>query len=438
MSPAPAGSAGRVAAVALSVHRPWGWSLAATVSVLLLLAYVSSVLVLFRNGIGIFGNNIPVGWGFPIVNIAWWIDLGHGALLIAAGAILAGDRWPAISRVSESIALFAGVVGGTFAILHTGRPQYVYFLFTYPNTLDQWPQWRSPLMWDFFAIIAFLVVALIVWSVGMLPDLAVLRDRAQGRGRQIFYGLLALGWRGNHRQWAAWTSARRLLAGLALPLAVVSTGVSALDFAGGISAGYHSTLTPVDAIAAALATAAGMALTVAVIFRSTFALRDLIPIAELETLARVLLGSAMAVGFFALYEGYMAWYGANPFDRYRLSQSLTGAFAPWYWSWIALMVALPLLLVWRRLRSLPWLLATLGLLVNIGAWLDHYLVTITTQERGFMTSAWRSFSATTWDWLLLAGSVGLFACLIILQARLLPVLAVYALPVREQGRAAHG
>jgi hypothetical protein len=255
MSPAPTSARSRVAAVALGDPRPWPWALVALAAVILLGAYVSSVLVLFRNGIGIFGNNIPVGWGFPIVNIAWWIDLGHGALLLAAGAVLAGDRWPAISRISESIALFAGAVGGSFAILHTGRPQYIYFLFTYPNTLDQWPQWRSPLMWDFFAIIAFLVVALMVWSVGMLPDLAVLRDRAQTRGRQLFYGLLALGWRGSHGQWAAWGRARRVLAGVAVPLAVISTGISALDFAGGISAGYHSTLTPVDAVAAAVATA---------------------------------------------------------------------------------------------------------------------------------------------------------------------------------------
>jgi hypothetical protein len=433
----PAGPGERVAAVALSAPRPWPWGLAAFGAVLLLLAYVASVLALFRNGIGIFGNNIPVGWGFPIVNIAWWIDLGHGALLLAAGAVLAGDRWPAISRISESIALFAGAVGGSFAILHTGRPQYIYFLFTYPNTLDQWPQWRSPLMWDFFAIIAFLVVALIVWSVGMLPDLAVLRDHAKGRGRQLFYGLLALGWRGSHRQWAAWSRARRVLAGIAVPLAVISTGISALDFAGGISAGYHSTLTPVDAVAAALTTAAGMALTVAVVLRRTFALDDLVPVTELETLGRVLLGSALAVGFFALYEGYMAWHGGNLFDRYRLRQTLTGAFAPWYWTWIALMVVLPLSLAWRSLRTSPWLLGTLGLLVNVGAWVDQYLVTVTTQERGFMTSAWRGFSPTTWDWLLLCGSVGFFVCLLLLQARLLPVLAVHALRPTGQ-EAGHG
>ncbi len=433
----PAGPGERVAAVALSAPRPWPWGVAAFSAVLLLLAYVASVLVLFRNGIGIFGNNIPVGWGFPIVNIAWWIDLGHGALLLAAGAVLAGDRWPAISRVSESIALFAGAVGGSFAILHTGRPQYIYFLFTYPNTLDQWPQWRSPLMWDFFAIIAFLVVALIVWSVGMLPDLAVLRDHAKGRGRQLFYGLLALGWRGSHRQWAAWSRARTVLASIAVPLAVISTGISALDFAGGISAGYHSTLTPVDAVAAALATAAGMALTVAVVLRRTFALDDLVPVTELETLGRVLLGSALAVGFFALYEGYMAWYGADLFDRYSLSQTLTGAFAPWYWTWIALMVVLPLSLAWRSLRTSPWLLGTLGLLANVGAWVDHYLVTVTPQERGFMTSAWRDFSPTAWDWLLLCGSVGFFVCLLLLQARLLPVLAVHALRPTGQ-EAGHG
>jgi len=438
MSAAPGGAGARVAAVALSAPRPWPWTLAALASVVLLCAYVSSVLVLFRNGIGIFGNNIPVGWGFPIINVAWWIDVGHGALLIAAGAALAGDCWPAVSRLSESVALFAGAVGGSFAILHTGRPQYAYFLFTYPNPLDQWPQWRSPLMWDFFAIIAFLVLALIVWLVGMLPDLAVLRDRAAGRGRQIFYGILALGWRGSHRQWAAWTRARRLLAGISVPLMVTSTGVSALDFAGGISAGYHSTMTPVDAVPAAIASAAGLVLAAIVILRRTFALHDLIPVDELETLGRVLLGSALAVGFFALYEGYMTWYGANAFDRYRQSQTLTGAFAPWYWTWIALMVALPLLLAWQRFRRSPWLLGVLGMLVNIGAWLYHYLVIVTTQERGFMTSSWSGFVPTTWDWLLLSGSVGVFLSLLFLQVRLLPVLGVYALRAAAAPGRSHG
>jgi hypothetical protein len=427
MSAAQGGAGARVAAVALSARRPWPWTLGVVASVLLLCAYLSAVLVLFGDGIGIFGNNIPVGWGFPIINIAWWIDVGHGALLIAAGAVLAGDRWPAISRVSEGIALFAGAVGGSFAILHTGRPQYVYFLFTYPNTLDQWPQWRSPLMWDFFAIIAFLVLALIVWLVGMLPDLAVLRDRAAGRGRRVFYGILALGWRGSHRQWAAWTRARRLLAGIGIPLTVACTGISALDFAGGISAGYHSTMTPVDAVPAAIASAAGLALAVILILRRTFALHDVIPLAELETLGKILLGSALAVGFFALYEGYMTWYGANAFDRYRQSLTLTGDFAPWYWSWIALMVLLPMLLAWQHLRRSPGLLGLIGLLVNIGAWIDHYLVIVTSQERGFMTSSWHGFVPTVWDWLLLTGSVGVFLCLLVLQARLFPVLGVYAL-----------
>lgn len=424
----PSPPAAQISAVTFNRKGPWWWWLMALFAVLLAVTYLVTVGALFGFGIGILGNNIPVGWGFPIINVAWLIDLGHGSLLIAAGLMLMRQHWQtATRRIAENIALFAGAVGGSMAVLHTGRPQYVYFLFIYPNNLDLWPQWRSPLTWDFFGIIAFLVFVLVYWYFNMLPDLAVLRDRAKSRAGQWFYGVFALGWQGTARQWTHYQAGATLLAVLAIPMAISTIGISALDFAGAIETGYHSSIMPIDAIVAALASALAMILFFAVLLRSAFDLHHFIGDQHLNLLAQLLLASVLLMAMGYLYEVLMTWFNPSLFERQNLQEQLTGIFAPFYWPTIALTVLLPQLLWWRGVRTQPWLLVMIATLINVGIWLDHYTTIVTSEAHGFMPSAWRMTVPTLWDWLLLAGSVGLFLTLMFGFMRFLPVLPIFAL-----------
>lgn len=425
----------RISAVALSYPRPRLWKLCVILSAMLAVGYLGAVAALFGAGIGILGNNIPAAWGFPIINVAWWIDIAHGGLLVAAGLVLLRRHWGgAVRRIAENVALFAGAVGGSFAVLHTGRPQYIYFLFPYPNNLGLWPQWRSPLMWDFFAILAFLLYTLVFWYAHMVPDLAVLRDRASTRARQVLYGVLALGWRGSAQQWRNYRSATQVLAALAVPMAIAGIGVSAMDFAGGIAAGYHSTMMPVDAIAAALASSLAMVLIFAVPVRAVFHLKDLISERHLDALARLLLASVLVLALAYLYEHLMGWYSADPFERFQNLDRVSGPFAKLFWPAVALQVGVPQLLWWRRIRVSPVALVLISVLFQAGTWLDHYIVIVTSMERGFMTSAWRTATPTGWDWLMLAGSVGLFALLMFVFMRALPVMSVFETRRRDAAR----
>ena len=418
----------RISAVTLSPTHPRWWYFAIAVALLLALGYAAVILGLFSDGIGILGNNIPAAWGFPIINVAWWIDIGHGGLLIAAGSMLLRQRWQDVTRrIAENVALFAGAVGGSFAVLHTGRPQFAYFLYPYFNNLGLWPQWRSPLMWDFFGIIAFLGFALIFWYVSMLPDLALLRERVTWYPGRWCYGVAALGWRNSLRQWTYYQTAMQILAVLAVLMAISTIGISALDFAGGIETGYHSTLMPVDAIAAALASAAGVILIFAILLRRMFNLHELVTTRHLNALACLMLASITVNLLGYLYEIFMTWFTGNMFERETMLEQLSGVFAPLYWPMLVLHVGVPQALWWRRLRISPAALVIIAILVNLGIWLDHYLTIVTYEAHGFMPSAWRMPLPTVWDWLTVVGSLGLFITLMFGSLRLLPVMVMFEL-----------
>jgi molybdopterin-containing oxidoreductase family membrane subunit len=419
----------KIANIVLSGHFGWKWwgaFLAASAGVLVLLVAVTWLLV---KGIGIWGVDIPVAWGFAIGNFVWWIGIGHAGTFISAVLLLLRQRWrTSINRFAEAMTLFAAGIAGLFPILHLGRPWFFYWLVPYPNVMNLWPQWRSPLVWDFFAIATYLLVSLLFWYVGLIPDLATLRDRAGRRpgerGRQIVYGLLALGWRGEARHWARYEIAYLLLAGLATPLVVSVHTIVSLDFAVGNTPGYHSTIFPPYFVAGALFSGFAMVLTLAIPLRHAFRLQDFITGRHLANAAKVLLATSWMVAFGYLSEIFTAFYSGDKYEIYMTVNRWIGPYAPVYWSMLACNIVLPQLLWWRRVRHSVPALFLLSLVINCGMWMERFLIVVSSLHRDYLPSAWGMFYPTLWDWLTLFGSIALFVWLFLLFVRFLPLISM--------------
>ncbi|MDY0747712.1 NrfD/PsrC family molybdoenzyme membrane anchor subunit [Paucibacter sp. R3-3] len=418
----------RISAVVL--ERPLGryWLLGFALTGAGVLVFLAAIAWLFDQGVGIWGINMPVAWGFAIANCVWWIGIGHAGTFISAVLLLTRQRWrTSINRFAEAMTLFAASMAGLFPLLHLGRPWFVYWLVPYPDTLGLWPQWRSPLVWDFFAIATYLTVSSLFWYVGLIPDLATLRDRARARamrGREIAFGLLALGWSGEARQWARHQQAYLLLAGLATPLVVSVHSIVSLDFAIGNTPGYHSTIFPPFFVVGALYSGFAMVITLAVPLRRAFRLEALITGRHLENAAKVMLatGSLLAYGYLA--EAFFAFYGGDRFEIAIQLNRWTGPYAPVYWAMIACNVLIPQALWWRRVRKSAAALFALSLVVNLGMWLERVLIVVSSLNRDYTPSAWRLYWPTGWDWVFLAGSLCTFAWLFLLFVRVLPSISI--------------
>jgi molybdopterin-containing oxidoreductase family membrane subunit len=392
------------------------------------LVFFGATAWLFARGVGIWGVNIPVAWGFAIGNFVWWIGIGHAGTFISAFLLLLRQKWrTSINRFAEAMTLFAAGIAGLFPILHLGRPWFFYWLLPYPDVMNVWPQWRSPLVWDIFAISAYLIVSLLFWYVGLIPDLATLRDRAcvmrKGFAR-VAYGLLALGWRGEARHWARYESAYLLLAGLATPLVISVHSVVSLDFAIGNTPGYHSTIFPPYFVAGALFSGFAMVLTLAIPLRHFFGLHDFITPRHLANAAKVMLATSLIVAYGYAAEIFTAFYSGDEFEQYMTVNRWTGPYAPVYWSMIVCNVAVPQLLWWRRIRHGVLALFCLSLVVNLGMWMERFLIVVTSLHRDFMPSAWGMFYPTLWDWVHLLGSIALFVWLFLLFIRFLPAISI--------------
>ncbi|WP_454690352.1 quinol:electron acceptor oxidoreductase subunit ActD [Achromobacter aloeverae] len=395
---------------------------------------------LFYEGVGLWGVNIPVAWGFALANFVWWIGIGHAGTFISAVLLLLRQKWrTSINRFAEAMTLFAAGIAGLFPILHLGRPWFAYWLMPYPNRMDLWPQWRSPLVWDIFAISTYLLVSLMFWYVGLLPDLATLRDRAKRRARRIVYGLFALGWRGEARHWARYETAYLLLAGLATPLVVSVHTVVSLDFAIGNTPGYHSTIFPPYFVAGALYSGFAMVLTLAIPLRHVFRLQDLITIRHLSLAARVLLATGAIVAYGYASEVFMAFYGGDEFEIAMVRDRWFGAYAPVYWAVLLCNVLIPQVLWSRRVRTSPvWLLAV-SLVINLGMWMERFMIVVQSTHRDFLPSSWGIFHPTIWDWTFLLASIGFFAWLFLLFLRFVPMISmseVREMAYEEEGEAA--
>ncbi|HZX33262.1 MAG TPA: NrfD/PsrC family molybdoenzyme membrane anchor subunit, partial [Rhodocyclaceae bacterium] len=415
----------KIADLVLTRSNHWSWWALFGITFAGTVTFFGASAWLFAKGVGIWGVDIPVAWGYAIGNFVWWIGIGHAGTFISAVLYLLRQRWrTSINRFAEAMTLFAAGIAGLFPILHLGRPWFFYWLMPYPNVMDLWPQWRSPLVWDFFAIGTYLTVSLLFWYVGLIPDLATLRDRAETPARRRAYGLLALGWRGEARHWARYEHAYWLLAGLATPLVVLVHSVVSLDFAVGNTPGYHSTIFPPYFVAGALFSGFAMVLTLAIPLRKAFGLEDFITPRHLEYAAKVILATSWIVIYSYGAEAFTAFYSGDRFEQAVTVQRLTGVYAPVYWAMLACNVLVPQLFWWRRMRrSIPALFVA-SLLVNLGMWMERFLIVVTSLYHDFMPSAWGIFRPTAWDWTFLFGSIAFFVWLFLMFLRLLPAISI--------------
>lgn len=406
--------------------RPWLLAFALALACTVLLGI--GIAYLLRKGVGIWGINMPVAWAFAITDYVWWIAIGMAGTFISAALQLTRQSWRnSLNRYAEAMTVFAVAVSGLFPILHLGRPWFFYWLAPYPDRMGLWPQWRSSLLWDFFAILAYLIVSILYFYVGMIPDLASLRDRARTRGRQVFYGLLALGWRGEARHWQRFETLSLLLAALAVPLVFSVHSMVALDFSEGLLPGWHSSIFPPFFVAGALFSGFAMVLVLGIPLRRFYRLEAYITARHLDLLAKLLLAAGLFVDYSYLAEVFNAFYGGDPHEIALTLQRFGGAYAWVYWTTIGCNV-LAIQALWSaRVRARPLALFVIGLLVLLGMWMERLMLIVSSLYRSFLPSSWGMFYPTLWDFVFLLGSLGLFFTLFLLFVRWLPLLSMYEL-----------
>jgi Ni/Fe-hydrogenase subunit HybB-like protein len=411
----------------------WGYYLGFIVTAALTLLFAVAISYLFAKGVGIWGINQPVAWAFALTNFVWWVGIGHAGTFISAFLLLLRQHWrTSINRFAEAMTIFAVAMAGLMPILHLGRPWFFYWLIPYPNVMNTWPQWRSPLVWDIFAIGTYIVVSILFWYMGLIPDLASLRDRARTRGRQIAYGLFALGWRGEARQWHRFETAYLLMAGLATPLVVSVHTVVSLDFSFGLVPGWHSTIFPPYFVDGALYSGFAMALVLAVPMRAVFRLKDFITERHLARMGTLMLVTGLILAYSYAVEVFNAFYSADVYELATMKNRYLGPYAPLAWSVILCNVVIPQSLWSARIRHSPIALFVVGLVVLLGMWLERFVIIVASLARDFMPSAWHMFYPTFWDLATLAGSVGAFALMFLLFLRFLPAISMSEL--RKQAR----
>jgi molybdopterin-containing oxidoreductase family membrane subunit len=415
----------QISSIVLTRMPRWWWAaFGASFALVMMLLYALTKLVF--EGTGIWGLNVPVGWGFAIINFVWWIGIGHAGTLISAILLLLRQEWrTSINRFAEAMTLFAVACAGLFPLIHVGRPWLAYWLLPYPNTMDIWPQFRSPLVWDVFAVTTYATVSLLFWYVGLVPDLATLRDRARQRLAKITYGFLSMGWRGSATHWHNYETAYLLLAGLATPLVVSVHTVVSFDFAVGQLPGWHATIFPPYFVAGAIFAGFAMVITLAVPLRTLFDLKDFITIRHLQNMGKIMLATGLIVAYGYVVEIFMAWYSGNWFEEFMILNRIQG---PYRLQWHALLlcnVLAPQLLWFRKVRSTPALLFVVAMFVNVGMWLERFVIVVTSLHRDFLPSSWGMYAGTRWDWAIFVGSIGLFLALLFLFVRFLPMISIF-------------
>jgi molybdopterin-containing oxidoreductase family membrane subunit len=385
-----------------------------------------TITYLLMRGVGIWGVNVPVGWGFDIVCFVWWIGIGHAGTLISAILLLLRQQWrTSINRFAEAMTLFAVACAGLYPLLHMGRPWRFYWLLPYPNTMGLWPQFRSPLVWDVFAVSTYATVSLLFWYVGLIPDMATLRDRAKRSWARITYGVLAMGWRGSARHWQRYHTAYSLLAGIATPLVISVHSIVGLDFATSILPGWHVALFPPYFVAGAIFSGFAMVLTLAIPLRVVYRLEDFITQRHLDNMAKVILATGLMVAYGYGAEAFFAWYSGNPYERYVLINRAIGPYATWYWMLIVCNVIVPQLFWFHFCRTNVVILFIVAIVVNVGMWLERYIIIVVSLHRDFLPSSWGMYAGTVWDWSMFVGTIGLFSAMLFLFVRVLPMIAIF-------------
>ncbi|HET9651106.1 MAG TPA: NrfD/PsrC family molybdoenzyme membrane anchor subunit [Usitatibacter sp.] len=416
----------KISDIVLARPTHWIWGAGFLATGLMSVFFFGAMGYLFARGVGIWGVNIPVAWGFAIGNFVWWIGIGHAGTFISAFLLLLRQKWRnSINRFAEAMTLFAAGIAGLWPILHLGRPWFFYWLVPYPDVMDVWPQWRSPLVWDFFAISTYLIVSLVFWYVGLVPDLATLRDRAHARWKQMLYGFFALGWRGEARHWARYEAAYLLLAGLAAPLVISVHSIVSLDFAIGNTPGYHSTIFPPYFVAGALYSGFAMVLTIALPMRHFFGLHDFITARHLDNAAKIMLATGLIVGYGYCMEVFTAFYSG---DEYEIGMTMNRFFGPYafvYWGVVACNVVIPQVLWLRWARRSVAVLFVLSVVIQLGMWSERFMIVVSSLSRDFLPSSWGLFVPTFWDVAMLVASIGFFAFLFLVFLRVLPAITIF-------------
>jgi molybdopterin-containing oxidoreductase family membrane subunit len=406
------------------------WYIAFAVGVLLVCLLLCSASYLIGKGIGILGNEIPNAWGYPITNFVWWIGIGHAGTLISAFLLLLNQSWrSSINRFAEAMTIFAVMCAGLFPLLHLGRPWLFYWILPYPNTMTIQPQFRSPLVWDVFAVSTYFTVSLMFWYLGMIPDLATLRDQTRNKFVSGIYGILAFGWRGASRHWRLHETASLLLAGLATPLVLSVHTVVSFDFTIAILPGWHSTIFPPYFVAGAIYSGFAMVLVLALPIRAVFGLENLLTERHINNCAKLMLATGLILAYTYAIEPFTAWYSGDQYEMFVVHNRATGPYAWAYWTVIACNVAIPQLLWFRRFRVRTKPLFAISIVVLYGMWLERYMIIISSLHHDYLPSSWSNFVHTFWDNAILFGSIGLFITLFALFIRFLPMISMYE--VRE-------
>jgi Ni/Fe-hydrogenase subunit HybB-like protein len=416
----------KISAIVLTKRTPLWWIVGFLISFALTSVLMVAVTVILVYGVGVWGIQIPVGWGFAIINFVWWIGIGHAGTLISAILLLLRQQWrTSINRFAEAMTIFAVSCAGLFPLLHMGRPWLGYWLFPYPDTMKLWPNFRSPLVWDAFAVSTYATVSLLFWFIGLIPDFATLRDRAKNRPAKIIYGLLSMGWRGSAVHWERHETASLLLAGLATPLVLSVHTIVSFDFAFGIVPGWHATIFPPYFVAGAIYAGFAMVLTLAIPIRRLFHLEDFITMRHLDNMGKVLLATGLIVGYGYMMEAFTAYYSGNVYERFMILNRMTGTYAPLYWTLIACNIVTPQFLWFRNVRAKIGALFAIAMVVNLGMWLERFVIVITSLHRDFLPSSWGTYIPTRWDFATFFGTIGLFLFMFFLFIRYLPLISIF-------------
>ena len=405
---------------------PVGWWVVFGTALLFLGILGLSVGYLVWNGIGSWGNNSPVGWAWDITNFVWWIGIGHAGTLISAVLFLFRQKWrTSVNRFAEAMTIFAVICALLYPTIHVGRVWVLYWALPLPNQMWMWPNFKSPLLWDVFAVSTYFTVSLLFWYVGLVPDMATLRDRSKSLIRKRVYAAFALGWRGSNRHWRHYERAYLILAALSTPLVLSVHSVVSFDFATSVIPGWHTTIFPPYFVAGAVYSGFAMVMTLMLICRQVFGLKDLMTMKHLELMNKIMLVTGSLVGYAYSMEFFIAYYSGNEYERYLFINRVTGPYW-WAWAWMATCnVVVPQLFWFKRLRTSIPVMFAVSILVNIGMWFERFVIIVTSLHRDFLPSSWGMFHPTWIDIGCYAGSMGLFFTLFSLFIRWIPMIAMF-------------
>jgi Ni/Fe-hydrogenase subunit HybB-like protein len=404
---------------------PKMWFVAIAISSTFMMIMFAMILYLFWEGIGIWGLNIPVGWGYAIINFVFWVGIGHAGTLISAILFLFRQKWrTSINRFAEAMTLFAVICALIFPGIHVGRVWVAYWMIPLPNQMQMWPNFRSPLLWDIFAVGTYFTVSLLFWYTGLIPDLATMRDRAKTKIRRLVLGILSLGWRGGNRQWQHYEMAYLLLAGLSTPLVLSVHSVVSTDFATSVLPGWHTTIFPPYFVAGAIFSGFAMVSTLAIITRKIYGLENIITINHLEKMNKIMLVTGMMVGYSYGCEYFIAWYSGNEYEHFAFINRAFGPYAWAYWIMITCNVLVPQLFWSRKLRTNVPVMFIAALLINVGMWFERFVIIVSSLHRDFLPSSWDYYRPTIFDIGIFVGSFGLFFTLFLIFLKFVPIIAM--------------